>query len=150
MLSPEERARALAVAEFGEDAVRASERSDMYVVTENGDEQADFGEFYDLAIDLEGLVPIAVLRKLAQGQFSPSGMTLERTFLLYRKFKEASDPQAQQMRELEGRLERLRKDITAALGESFFKQTNLSDIRRKDANDLRDAAGDWLAVCLRR
>jgi integrase len=138
MLSPEERARALAVLEFGEAAVRSSEINGMYVVTEEGNELPDFGEFYDLALDLDGLVPIEVLRKLAQGQFSSETMTLERTFLLYRKHKEETEADPERIRELQGRLDRLRKDITASLGESTYKQTNLADLRRRDANALRD------------
>jgi integrase len=138
MLSPEERARALAVMEFGESAVRTSETQGMYTVDSEGEELPDFGEFHDLALDLEGLVPMEVLRKLAQGQFSSDAMTLERTLLLYRKHKESTDPDPARMRELEGRLDRLRKDITAALGEAFYKDTNLADLRRRDANTLRD------------
>lgn len=110
----------------------------MHTITEKGHELPDFGEFYDLALDLEGLVPIEVLRKLAQGQFNSETMTLERTFLLYRKHKEKTETDPERIRELEGRLDRLRKDITASLGESTYKHTGLLELRRRDANALRD------------
>jgi integrase len=134
MLSPEERARALAVANFGESTVRASELSGMY----NEDGDPVFQEFGDLVYDLEGLVPHDVLVRLSEGKFKSNTMTLERAFLQYRKFKEESDPDPQRTRDLNVRLDRLRKDITAALGDAFYKEIDLAAIRRKDANALRD------------
>lgn len=134
LLSPNERARALAVANFGEKTVRSSELTDFY--DHHG--QGNFDEFYELAEELEGTVPHEVLVSLSNGNFQPPPMTLERTFQLYRQHKGQGITEPKDLREFQGRLNRLEQNITACLGKHFFTDTPIKEIRRQNANALRD------------
>ena len=107
-------------------------------------QEARFGAFtaheevlLDLAeeLELKGRVQPDVVRQIKAGKIKEEPLTLARVLDEYQEFKsEDGDPG----KDLRTRLTRLRKELTTALGKTKVTHVPLVDIKRKDANALRD------------
>ncbi|NBV61005.1 MAG: integrase [Rhodobacteraceae bacterium] len=96
----------------------------------------------ELAYSLAGKVPKAVLEQVYQGQLKDPPVTLSSAlndYLEYKASEEGPD------RDLRGRVDRLRKEITHLFGKAKMDTVALADISRQDATALRDVLLEKMA-----
>ena len=134
MRSPGERAAALIQANLGDVWLSAAEAGHV------GQEpnMLPIDEYADLADELEdSRLPREVVDRVRFANVEKPEMTLERVFFLYLQDK-AKGQNATQQHALAQRVERLRKDVGACFGGSFWRYKPLGEIRRRDASAVRD------------
>lgn len=130
-----ERAAALIRANLGDSYVTAAEFGHVG----QSRDTLPMDHYLDLAEELdETRLPKSVVDRVRWWDLSKPPMTLERVFYLYLRDKQAAGLSGDKLRQLEQRIERLRLDVKACLGEPLWKYRTLEEIRRRDANALRD------------
>jgi integrase len=135
LTSPGERASALIQANLGDVWVEAAERGKVG----QDPKMLPIDPYADLADELEDAnVPAEVVDRVRFANVSKPEMTLERVFHLYLRDKAQSGTEATKQHSLEQRITRLRQDVTACLGATFWQYRELPEIRRRDVNTLRD------------
>jgi len=126
------------------DLVRAERVPTMEDVDFHGDDPDEqrFGAFtseeqdlLDLAEELEDRVDQETLRQIKAGRIAVEPLTLARVLDGYAEFKSVD---GELEHDLKTRLARLRKELTTALGKTKVTHVPIEEIKRKDANALRD------------
>jgi len=96
---------------------------------------AEEEELLDLADELEGRVAPEVLRQIKAGTLTEAPLTLARILDEYADFKVVD---GELDKDLQTRLDRLRRELRAALGKTKVTRVPIEAIKRADANKLRD------------
>lgn len=126
------------------DLVRAGRVPTMAVVEFKGEDPEDerFGAFtaqeeelLDLAEELDGRVEAAITEQIKAGRIKPEPLTLSRILDEYADFKSVG---GELEKDLRTRLDRLRRELTSALGKTKINHLPIDEIKRADANKLRD------------
>ena len=135
MRHPGERAEQLIRANLGDSWVTAAQSGQIG----QSPDTLPMDAYMDLADELEDTrLPRDVVERVRYGDLSAPAMTLERVFYLYLRDKQAGGVTGEKLQSLEHRVERLRQDVGASLGQSYWRYKPLEGIRRREANTLRD------------
>jgi len=96
----------------------------------------------ELAYSLAGKLPQGVLEQVYQGELKDPPVTLETVLSDYLDYKSDGEERG---KDLHGRVERLRKEMTRLYGKTKMEVVPLKDITRQDATALRDVLLEQMA-----
>ena len=96
----------------------------------------------ELAYSLAGKVSQGVLEQVYQGELKDPPITLETVLSDYLDFKADGE---ERDKDLHGRVERLRKEMTRLYGKTKMEVVPVADITRQDATALRDVLLEQMA-----